>query len=48
MALVRLEGVGKTYPNGHVAAKGLDLEIRDGEFMVLVVPRAAARAPPCE
>ena len=28
MALVRLEGVGKTYPNGHVAAKGLDLEIR--------------------
>jgi multiple sugar transport system ATP-binding protein len=44
MALVRLEGVTKTYPNGHVAAKGLDLEIRDGEFMVLVGPSGCGKS----
>ena len=44
MALVRMEGVGKTYPNGHVAAKGLDLEIRDGEFMVLVGPSGCGKS----
>src|SRR6476646_979776 len=38
MASVRLERVEKTYPNGHVAARGLDSEIADGEFMVLVGP----------
>jgi multiple sugar transport system ATP-binding protein len=44
MALVHLEGVTKTYPNGHVAAKGLDLEIRDGEFMVLVGPSGCGKS----
>jgi len=44
MASVRLEGVAKTYPNGHVAAKGLDLEIRDGEFMVLVGPSGCGKS----
>ncbi len=44
MASVRLEGIGKTYPNGHVAAKGLDLEIRDGEFMVLVGPSGCGKS----
>src|ERR671910_1533244 len=44
MASVRLEGVTKTYPNGHVAAKGLDLEIRDGEFMVLVGPSGCGKS----
>ncbi len=44
MASVRLEGVDKTYPNGHVAAKGLDLEIRDGEFMVLVGPSGCGKS----
>ncbi len=47
MASVRLRGVSKTYPNGHVATHGLDLEIADGEFMVLVARRAAARARHC-
>jgi multiple sugar transport system ATP-binding protein len=32
------------YPNGHVAAKGLDLEIRDGEFMVLVGPSGCGKS----
>src|SRR5918998_4335838 len=43
MASVRLEGVQKTYPNGHVAAQGLDLEIPDGEFMVLVGPSGCGK-----
>jgi ABC-type sugar transport system ATPase subunit len=44
MASIRLEGIEKTYPNGHVAAKGLDLEIRDGEFMVLVGPSGCGKS----
>jgi multiple sugar transport system ATP-binding protein len=44
MASVQLQGVTKTYPNGHVAAKGLDLEIRDGEFMVLVGPSGCGKS----
>jgi multiple sugar transport system ATP-binding protein len=44
MSSIRLEGVEKTYPNGHMAAKGLDLEIRDGEFMVLVGPSGCGKS----
>jgi multiple sugar transport system ATP-binding protein len=44
MASVRLEAVRKTYPNGHVAAQGLDLEIPDGEFMVLVGPSGCGKS----
>jgi multiple sugar transport system ATP-binding protein len=44
MASVRLQAVKKTYPNGHVAAQGLDLEIADGEFMVLVGPSGCGKS----
>jgi multiple sugar transport system ATP-binding protein len=44
MASVRLVGVEKTYPNGHVAARGLDIEIADGEFMVLVGPSGCGKS----
>ncbi len=44
MASVRLEGIRKTYPNGHVAARDLDLEIADGEFMVLVGPSGCGKS----
>src|SRR3954465_4381329 len=44
MASVRLERVQKTYPNGHVAAQGLDLDIPDGEFMVLVGPSGCGKS----
>jgi multiple sugar transport system ATP-binding protein len=44
MASVRLEGVEKTYPNGHVAARGLDITIADGEFMVLVGPSGCGKS----
>jgi ABC-type sugar transport system ATPase subunit len=44
MASVRLQQVWKTYPNGHVAARGVDLEIADGEFMVLVGPSGCGKS----
>ena len=44
MASVRLEGVEKVYPNGHIAARGLDIEIADGEFMVLVGPSGCGKS----
>ena len=44
MASVQLAGVEKVYPNGHVAARGLDIEIADGEFMVLVGPSGCGKS----
>jgi multiple sugar transport system ATP-binding protein len=44
MASIRLEKVWKTYPNGHVAARGVDLAIADGEFMVLVGPSGCGKS----
>ena len=43
MAGVTFEGVTKTYPDGTTAVNGLDLEIRDGEFMVLVGPSGCGK-----
>ena len=45
MGAVTFEGVGKVYADGTRAVSGMDLEIRDGEFMVLVGPSGAARRP---
>jgi multiple sugar transport system ATP-binding protein len=39
-----MEGIKKIYPNGHVAAQGLDLDIADGEFMVLVGPSGCGKS----
>jgi multiple sugar transport system ATP-binding protein len=36
MARIRVDDLHKTYPNGHVAARGIELEIADGELVVLV------------
>ena len=44
MASVRLDQVWKTYPNGHVAARGVELAIGDGEFMVLVGPSGCGKS----
>lgn len=35
MSGIQLQSVGKIYPNGFQAIHGVDLEIHDGEFMVL-------------
>jgi ABC-type sugar transport system ATPase subunit len=43
MAGVRFASVGKTYGGSVEAVKGLDLEIVDGEFMVLVGPSGSGK-----
>jgi multiple sugar transport system ATP-binding protein len=41
---IRLESVTKVYPNGVRAVDGIDLEIDDGEFMVLVGPSGCGKS----
>ena len=43
MATVALEQINKVYPNGFHAVKDLDLDVRDGEFMVLVGPSGCGK-----
>ena len=43
MAGVTFDGVGKLYPDGTRAVSGMDLEITDGEFMVLVGPSGCGK-----
>lgn len=43
MADVRLENVGKEFPNGYVAVNNVNLEIGDQEFMVLVGPSGCGK-----
>jgi multiple sugar transport system ATP-binding protein len=44
VAAIRFSHVGKTYPDGHVAVKDLNLEIEDGEFLVLVGPSGCGKS----
>ncbi len=44
MAKVRLDNIGKTYPNGFQAIHGVDVEIADGEFIVLVGPSGCGKS----
>ena len=43
MASVTFDGVSKVYDNGFKAVDTLDLQIRDGEFMVLVGPSGCGK-----
>ena len=43
MAEIVLEKVWKIYPDGTEAVRALDLEISDGEFMVLVGPSGCGK-----
>jgi multiple sugar transport system ATP-binding protein len=43
VASIALAGVGKIYPGGHVALRDLDLEVADGELMVLVGPSGCGK-----
>jgi oligogalacturonide transport system ATP-binding protein len=44
MAAVSLSKIEKVYPNGFKAVNGVDLDIRDGEFMVFVGPSGCAKS----
>jgi multiple sugar transport system ATP-binding protein len=44
MASIVFEGVRKQFPDGTVAVEALDLEIHDGEFMVLVGPSGSGKS----
>jgi multiple sugar transport system ATP-binding protein len=43
VASISLEGVTKIYPNGFEAVHGLDLDIADGELMVVVGPSGCGK-----
>jgi multiple sugar transport system ATP-binding protein len=43
VASISLNEVTKVYPNGYEAIHGLDLEIADGEFMVMVGPSGCGK-----
>ena len=43
MADIRFDDVWKSYPDGTEAIRSLDLDIRDGEFMVLVGPSGCGK-----
>ncbi|MDZ8171762.1 ABC transporter ATP-binding protein [Microbacterium xanthum] len=44
MASITLTGVVKTYDDGFTAVKGIDLEIADGEFVILVGPSGCGKS----
>jgi multiple sugar transport system ATP-binding protein len=44
MASVAFEHLEKTYPNGHNAIRDFNLEVRDGELMVLVGPSGCGKS----
>ena len=44
MARITLSHVDKKYPNGYIASRDLSLEIRDGEFLVLVGPSGSGKS----
>ena len=44
VATVELKGVNKTFPEGAVAVDDLNLEVRDGEFMVLLGPSGCGKS----
>jgi multiple sugar transport system ATP-binding protein len=44
MASIHFEGVGKVFSEGTVALEELDLDIADGEFMVLVGPSGSGKS----
>jgi len=44
MAAVALRGVEKRHSNGHLAVAGIDLDVADGEFLVLVGPSGCGKS----
>ena len=44
MADIAMHGVTKRYPNGHVAVHDIDLDVADGELLVLVGPSGCGKS----
>jgi multiple sugar transport system ATP-binding protein len=44
VASIHFEGVGKVFPDGTVALDALDLDVEDGEFVVLVGPSGSGKS----
>ena len=44
MAQIKLEHIAKRYPDGFEAVKDLNLDIADGEFMILVGPSGCGKS----
>jgi multiple sugar transport system ATP-binding protein len=44
MASIHFEGVGKVFPEGTIALDDFDLDVVDGEFMVLVGPSGSGKS----
>lgn len=44
MANLALTGIRKTYPNGAIAVRGVDMTIEDGEFIVFVGPSGCGKS----
>jgi multiple sugar transport system ATP-binding protein len=44
VASVTFDGVTKRFPGGHIAVDDLDLDVRDGEFMILVGPSGCGKS----
>ena len=44
MAQLSLSKIEKVYPNGFKAVHGVDLQVRDGEFMVFVGPSGCGKS----
>ena len=44
MVSVNYNGVSKQYDDGFVAVKELDLEVKDGEFLVLLGPSGCGKS----
>src|SRR5487761_2277393 len=44
MAQITFDGVSKVYEGGYSAVQNLDLDIKDGEFMVLVGPSGCGKS----
>ena len=42
--LVALRGVGKVFPSGTLALEGLDLDVREGEFVSLLGPSGCGKS----
>ena len=46
MVGVNYNSVSKRYDDGFVAVDGLDLEVKDGEFLVLLGPSGCGKSTP--